>query len=179
MLHTHLFSGPLSGTTLVSRRYQEGKTNLDFTEAPRSRQTCQHPTTQFFYRPDALPAAQPTASKHWRLKILYVNMNKIRTVSDIYITCGGLVCAARVCCMKIRHDGVFSSTSTPSWPAYDRTSLNRSAIVFLTLSNVLVTNIHTYAHLTALFPGLPGSASCRMVSASAGSYAGLHLAPDR
>ena len=24
----------------------------------------QHPTT--FYRPDSLPAAQPTASKHWR-----------------------------------------------------------------------------------------------------------------
>jgi len=33
--------------------------------ALRSRQPCQHPTTQVFYRPDALPAAQPTASKHW------------------------------------------------------------------------------------------------------------------
>ena len=31
------------------------------------RQPCQHLSTQFFYRPDALPAAQPTASKHWRL----------------------------------------------------------------------------------------------------------------
>jgi len=30
--HTHLFNGPLSGTTRVSR-YQKGKTNLDFTEA--------------------------------------------------------------------------------------------------------------------------------------------------
>jgi len=30
--HTHLFNGPLSGTTQVSR-YQQGKTNLDFTEA--------------------------------------------------------------------------------------------------------------------------------------------------
>jgi len=28
------------------------------------RQPHQHPTTQFFYRPDALPVAQPTASKH-------------------------------------------------------------------------------------------------------------------
>ena len=28
----HLFNGPLSGTTRVSR-YQKGKTNLDFTEA--------------------------------------------------------------------------------------------------------------------------------------------------
>jgi len=30
--HTHLFNGPFSGTTRVSR-YQKGKTNLDFTEA--------------------------------------------------------------------------------------------------------------------------------------------------
>ena len=28
------------------------------------RQPRQHLTTQFFYRPNALPAAQPTASKH-------------------------------------------------------------------------------------------------------------------
>jgi len=30
--HTHLFNGPFSGTTRVSR-YQKGKTNLDFAEA--------------------------------------------------------------------------------------------------------------------------------------------------
>ena len=30
--HTHLFNGPFSGTTRVSR-HQKGKTNLDFTEA--------------------------------------------------------------------------------------------------------------------------------------------------
>jgi len=62
-------------------RYQKGKTNLDFTEARDSEwqwhqlgrmHVCtslqteprQHPTTQVFYRPDALPATQPTASKH-------------------------------------------------------------------------------------------------------------------
>jgi len=33
--HTHLFNGPFSGTTQVSR-YQKGKTNLDFTEAKDS-----------------------------------------------------------------------------------------------------------------------------------------------
>jgi len=38
------------------------------------RQLHQHPTTQFFYRPDALPAAQPTASKHWRQIISTVSM---------------------------------------------------------------------------------------------------------
>jgi len=63
-------------------RHQKGKTNLDFSEARDSEwqwhqlghmqvctslQTDNHastPTTLFFYRPDALPAAQPTASKH-------------------------------------------------------------------------------------------------------------------
>ena len=77
--HTR-FNGPLSGTTRVSR-YQKGKTNLDFTEARDSElqwhqlghmqvcislQTDNHASTHHsvFYRPDALPAAQPTASKH-------------------------------------------------------------------------------------------------------------------
>ena len=81
--HTHPFNGPFSGTTRVSR-YQEGKTNLDFTEARDSElqwhqlghmqvcislQTDNHASTKplkVFYRPDALPAAQPTASMHWR-----------------------------------------------------------------------------------------------------------------
>ena len=57
----------------------EGKTDLDFTEARVSgsginwaicksaSHSRQYPTTQkFFYRPNAVPAAQPTASKHWR-----------------------------------------------------------------------------------------------------------------
>ena len=39
--------------------------------APRSRQiTTPAPHRSVFYRPDALPAAQPTASKHWRHKSL-------------------------------------------------------------------------------------------------------------
>ena len=78
--HTHPFNGSFSGTTRVSR-YQEGTTNLDFTEAtdvsgsgiswaacksaPRSRQlTTPTPHRSIFYRPDALAVAQPTASKH-------------------------------------------------------------------------------------------------------------------
>jgi len=78
--YTHPFNGPLSRTTRVSR-YQKGKTNLDLTEARdsgwqwhqlgyvqvcTSLQTDNHASTPqiSFYRPDALPAAQPTASKH-------------------------------------------------------------------------------------------------------------------
>ena len=78
--HAHQFNGPLSGTPWVSR-YQKGKTNLNFTEATESEwqwhqlghmqvcallQTDNHASTPplSFYRPNALPAAQPTASKH-------------------------------------------------------------------------------------------------------------------
>ena len=91
MKYTHIyirpFNGPMSGTTRVSR-YQKGKTNLDFTEARDSEwqwhqlghmqvcislQTDNHTSTPplSFYRPDALPAAQPTASKYWRQTLLY------------------------------------------------------------------------------------------------------------
>ena len=80
MNNTHPFNGPLSGTTRVSR-FQNGETNLDFTEARDSEwqwhqlghmQVCTSLQTDnhanhhhsVFYRPDALPAAQPTASKH-------------------------------------------------------------------------------------------------------------------
>jgi len=68
------FNGLFSRTTWVIQ-YQKGKTNLDFTGA-RDRewqwhqlghmQTDNHANTSplVFYRPDALPAAQPTASKH-------------------------------------------------------------------------------------------------------------------
>ena len=69
----------MSRTTRVSR-YQKGKTNLDFAEARgngwqwhqlghmqvcTSLQTDNHACTPLlsFYRPDALPATQPTASK--------------------------------------------------------------------------------------------------------------------
>jgi len=78
--NTHIRLTTLSGTTRVSR-YQKGKTNLDFTEAKdrewqwhqpgyvqvcTSLQTDNHASTHHsvFYRPDALPAAQPTVSKH-------------------------------------------------------------------------------------------------------------------
>jgi len=75
-----MFNGPFSGTTWVSQ-YQKGKTNLDFNEARDSEwqwhqlghmqvcallQTDNHTSTLSlsFYRPEALPAAQPTVSKH-------------------------------------------------------------------------------------------------------------------
>ena len=82
LTHARTFNGPLSRNTWVSQ-YQKGKTNLDLLKqeivsgsgisrairksAPRSRQiTTPTPHHSVFYRPYALPAAQPTASKHWR-----------------------------------------------------------------------------------------------------------------
>jgi len=78
----HCFTAPwtLSGTTRVSR-YQKGKTNLDLLEQKtvsgsgiswairksvlRPQQiTMPAPHHLVFYRPDALPATEPTASKH-------------------------------------------------------------------------------------------------------------------
>jgi len=86
--HTHPFNGPFSGTTRVSQ-YQKGKINLDFTEARDSEsqwhqlghmqvctslQTDNHASNHHsvFYRPDALPGTQPTASKHWRHILLLI-----------------------------------------------------------------------------------------------------------
>jgi len=77
--YAHPFTGPLSRTTQVSR-YQKGKTNLDFTEArvavasagpyaslhlslQKDNYTSTRPLS--FYRPDTLPATQPTA-KNWK-----------------------------------------------------------------------------------------------------------------
>ena len=79
--HTHAFNVPFSRTTQVS---QFRICNLDYTEArdsewqtgsginwaicksaPHSKQiTTPAPHHSVFYRPDALPVAQPTASKH-------------------------------------------------------------------------------------------------------------------
>ena len=81
VIYTHIRLTALFGYYQVSR-YQKGKTDVDFTEArdsewqwhqldwdicksaTRSRQITMPAPNHYFYRPDALPAAQPTASKH-------------------------------------------------------------------------------------------------------------------
>jgi len=106
-IHTHttvlLLVWNMSGSTRVSR-YQKGKTkkvqtHLDLLEqeivsgsgfcwaicksAPHPRQPRQHPTTQFFYRPDAIPDAQPTASKHCWDILQYIQ----QAVLNIFYLC--------------------------------------------------------------------------------------------
>jgi len=100
--HTHPFNGPLSGTTQLGR-YQKGKTILDFTEAKDSEwqwhqlghmQICtslltdNHASTSLlsFYRPDALPAAQPTASEALKALIGWKRHGtKLRHCHPMYI----------------------------------------------------------------------------------------------
>ena len=82
--HTHPFNGPLSPTGLprwVGTRKvkpiwillkQETVSGNGISwavckSASRSRQITTAPHHSVFYRPDALPATQPTASKHWRV----------------------------------------------------------------------------------------------------------------
>ena len=75
--HTHPFDGPFSNTRKVKPIWillkQETVSGSGISwaickSASRSRQiTMPVPHhSDFFYRPDALPASQPTASKHWR-----------------------------------------------------------------------------------------------------------------
>ena len=71
--HTHTFNGPFSGTIRVTR-YRKGKPiwilleqeTAGHMQVCTSLQTDNHASTPplCFCRPDALPAAQPTASKH-------------------------------------------------------------------------------------------------------------------
>ena len=70
--HTHVY-GPLSGTTgiwILLKQETVSCSGISWAirkSAPRSRQiTMPAPHRSVFYMPDALPAAQPTASKHWR-----------------------------------------------------------------------------------------------------------------
>ena len=105
-------------TTRMSR-YQKEKTNLDFTEArdsewqwhqlavcksvPRSSQiTTPAPHHSVFYGPDALPAAQPTASKHWRIK----NLPHTSTKNAMHTFCTVLV---------FKWYGVVQGTPTDDW----------------------------------------------------------------
>jgi len=53
--------------------------------APRSRQTTMPaPHRSVFYRPDALPAAQPTVSKHWRQMPQSAN-RKVQTFLNFFL----------------------------------------------------------------------------------------------
>ena len=100
--HTHPFNGPLSGTTrragtrkvkpiwiLLKQETVSGSGNrwAICKSAPRSRQiTTPVPHHSDFYRPDSLPATQPTASKHWRDNKTLKHTNTIITMNTSSLT---------------------------------------------------------------------------------------------
>ena len=83
-IHTHPFNGPLSGTIrsagtrkvkpiwILLKQETVSGSGISWAickSATHSRQiTTPVRHHSIFYRPDALPATQPTASKHWRQK---------------------------------------------------------------------------------------------------------------
>jgi len=119
--HTHPFNCVLSGTTRVSR-YQKGKpiwiywskiqwvavaSAGPYACAHRSRQiTTPAPHHSVFCRPDALSAAQPTVSKHWRLttlilkKILFYRCINIFVANALVYICD--VCLQWHCWLGVR-----------------------------------------------------------------------------
>jgi len=71
--------------------------------------TTNKPTSSFFYRPDALPVAQPTVSKHWTEKYLYYSVH-------IPWTClpQAHLGVSQLCLWPLT-DGVKYSTSLTTW----------------------------------------------------------------
>ena len=126
--HTRPFNGPLPGTTRVSQ-YQKGKTNLDFIESRDSEwqwhqlgrmqvctslQTDNHPSNPplSFYRPVALPATQPTASKHWRDTITTIINNNNNLLCELPHTlcfwCHPFICVCvHMTYMHVQAEAIF------------------------------------------------------------------------
>ena len=164
--HTHPFDGPFSGTTQVSR-YQKGKpiwillkretvsgSGISWAmckSAPCSRRiTMPAPHHSVFYRPDALPAAQPTASKHWRhglliplLKMLIQDHKMKRIQSNrhaqlllhfISLDCPpGQVTAAYTCLAGQSQNSVQGGHSKDSLQRLDRWPPSRSSSLWTTV----------------------------------------------
>jgi len=156
------FSGPLSRTTRVSR-YQKGKPNLDFTGARDSEwqwhqlehmqvytslQRNNHASISplsFFYRLGALPATQPTASKHWRQTVSYAarilidklnvadtNKTMLSASSDVFLTIFAFLChdwtVYFICGKKVAHTRL-PSVGFHSWSRFLAVSLQVTWVI--------------------------------------------------
>jgi len=72
--------------------------------APRPRQIpTPAPHHSTFYRPDALPATQPTASKHWRI-IVYNTQSVINMWTDYYACMSVHACFISICILNIEFE---------------------------------------------------------------------------
>ena len=73
-IHGHEFGAAFFGPRYITRNHTSDD-SLEHSTAPVVYSNSRHITTpapqhSSFYRPDALPAVQPTASKHWRQKVV-------------------------------------------------------------------------------------------------------------
>ena len=93
--------------------------------APRSSQiTIPTPHHSVFYRPDALPATQPTASKHWRQFSRMVHVNK-KSHAKFYLPPTRLSTNGKEPQLPILtshralpHSGQYSSPVPMTWPQW-------------------------------------------------------------
>ena len=133
--------------------------------ASHSRQiTMPAPHHSVFYRPDALPAAQPTASKHWRqIASVWTKINKQHVDKSVH-----------------KYD-------------IQNTSRLKICLKYIKSNTHMHMHTHTHTYLTALFPGLPRRASTRQNQCKTNLdfteakdsewqwhlLGHMHLAPDR
>jgi len=169
--HTHPFNGPFSRTTreagtrkvkpiwILLKRETVSGSGISWAickSAPRSRQiTMPAPHHSVFHGPDALPAAQPTASKHWRQGTANTKWS-----------------------VKVR-DGHTGENNKEKDVVSERDEAVLTELVedtvggqltgqHVTLDHTHTTctgqhSTHTHTRLTAIFPGLPRWASTRKV----------------
>jgi len=128
LLLLNLFNSLFSKTTCVSR-YQKSKTSPDLNEARddgvfwwqwdqldhmqticTSLQTDNHTNTSSlnFYRPRALPDAQPTVSKHWRLKQQVSKKVVDSQVKEYLIICNGSAMLVTAKLTDVRQPVIFN-----------------------------------------------------------------------
>ena len=112
--------------------------------APRSRQiTMPAPHCSVFYRPDALSAAQPTVSKHWRQSWQHQNKRKILQLLLMLLlllfsccVCQTSTSSRRCCCLDYQVFSVmlarhrYDATTLPARVAAGNSVLNLSDSTF-------------------------------------------------
>ena len=118
--------------------------------APCSRQiTMPAPHHTVFYRPDALPAAKPTASKHWRQQHSIPHVRISHTVVLTWFTIPGWLSFTKVVVLSALFELKLHELQT--YNSYF------CELPLLTLTNPLAIILHSTDHIMAL---------CRNVNAS-------------
>ena len=164
--HTHPFNSPFFGTTQVGRYLKQETVSGSgirwavCKSAPCSRQiNMPTPHHSVFYMPDALPAAQPTASKHWMHMQISLNNIKCRSLSmpKYYSLHKSAPFEWGIWAPSIMW---FLKTPRVHIPHTWLLKKNKQKETKRTGKNL---RSSTHTHLTALCPGLPGWAGTRTV----------------